>query len=146
MHLNHDVYLREQQASQALLVKPRSTPSGLRPVACLCLAPHHREGPFIKSAPTKNSNTWRFAFESSRVLVTQVDHNSILCKFFSQTGKWKTAGDWHPVRIQILFENILIHAWIQMGPLAAMLPSACHMIKLEQTTVLKYEALTVCRH
>lgn len=30
MHLNHNVYLREQQASQALLVKPRSTPLWLQ--------------------------------------------------------------------------------------------------------------------
>lgn len=30
MHLNHNVYLREQQASQALLVKQRSTPLWLQ--------------------------------------------------------------------------------------------------------------------
>lgn len=51
MHLNHDVYLREQQASQALLVKPRSTPSGLRPVSTSVHGPSPQGRAFHQERP-----------------------------------------------------------------------------------------------
>lgn len=102
-------------------------PSGLEPVNTSVhgLSPQGRAFHHLKNALAKNRKTWLFSFESSH---ESSQHSWIIFLYyvsFLQATKWKTAGDWHSMRIQIHLKTYSYKYEIQTGPSTAMLPLTC---------------------